>query len=139
MSKKRVLMIDNDRFTLSVLHRLVSGMGHEPMIGTTAEAAETLLKSRPPDVIIYNRDLDAEWGYSIIDQLRRCGDAPPIPVILLTQTSGRYGPRITEHGDVTVCFQKPIAIEPFVALFLTLTDSRPVLERPSRHDGISCC
>jgi DNA-binding response OmpR family regulator len=122
MSKKRVLMIDNDRFSLAVLHRLVTELGYEPMIGSTAEAAETLLEGRNPDVIIYNQDLDAEWGFSFLDHLRLSGDKAAVPVILLTQGAGRFGPRVAEGSNAAVCFQKPIAIEPFIALFRELLD-----------------
>ena len=123
MSKKRVLMIDNDRFSLAVLHRLVTELGYEPMIGSTAEAAETLLEGRNPDVIVYNQDLDAEWGFSFLDHLRRAGEKSDVPVILLTQAAGRFGPRVAEASNATVCFQKPIAIEPFVALFRELIEN----------------
>ena len=122
MSKKRILMIDNDRFSLSVLHRLVTELGYEPLIGATAEAAETLLDGGHADVIVYNQDLDAEWGYSLLDHVRRTEETASVPVILLTQASGRFGPRVAEANNATVCFQKPIAIEPFVALFRQLIE-----------------
>ena len=138
MSKKRVLMIDNDRFSLSVLHRLVSEMGYEPLIGSTAEAADTLLRAKVPDIVIYNQDLEAEWGCSLLDRLRRQDGGRDIPVVLLTQMSSRFAPRVAAN-DATVCFQKPIAIEPFIALFRELLEDSP---HPGGHDfedRISCC
>jgi len=35
----------------------------------------------------------------------------------LSQTSARFAPRIEDVADDTKCFQKPIAIEPFVEHF----------------------
>ena len=125
MSKKIVLMIDNDRFSLSVLYRLLHEMGYEPMIGSTADAARTLLEARDPDVVIYNQDLEAEWGCSFLDTLRTSKATASIPVILLSQAAGRFGPRVAETLDATFCFQKPIAIEPFVALFWDLIERQP--------------
>lgn len=46
MDNKHVLMIDNDRFSLSVLHRLVMELGYEPFIGCTADAAKSLVETK---------------------------------------------------------------------------------------------
>ena len=122
MKSKRVLVIDNDRFSLSVLYRLVSDLGCEPILCSTAEAARTLLFADNAGVVIYNQDLDAEWGFSVVDNLRAYENTADLPVILLSQTNSRYGPRVEEDDNATVCFQKPIAIEPFVSHFRDLID-----------------
>ena len=59
-TRKKVLLIDNDRFSLSVLQRLVDDLGYEALIGTTAEAASTLLETQSIEVIVFNQDLEAE-------------------------------------------------------------------------------
>lgn len=125
MSKKRVAMIDNDPFSLAVLHRLLTDLGYEPLVGSTPEATETLLLGQPPDAIVYNQDLDAEWGVSLVDRLRRSPITENIPVILLTQTTKRYDSRIEGADGAMIRFRKPIAIEPFVALFRSLVEGRP--------------
>lgn len=130
MHSKRVLMIDNDHFSLSVLHRLLSEMGFNPLIGSTADAAQTLLDGEPADLIVYNRDLESEWGFSMLEQLRRSQATADVPVILLSQSVERFAPRIEEMDEYTVCFQKPIAIEQFVSLFLELVkDDSPAAVR----------
>jgi len=58
--KKKVLLIDNDRFSLSVLQRLVDDPGYEALIGTTAEATSTLRETQSIEVIVFNQDLEAE-------------------------------------------------------------------------------
>ena len=95
MERKQVLLIDNDRFSLSVLQRLVDDLGYEPLIGSTLDAAQNLMETQK----VTTSD---------------------IPVILLSQSSVRFSPRIENNDDNTVCFQKPIAIEPFVRHFRTL-------------------
>lgn len=119
---KRVLLIDNDRFSLSVLQRLVTDLGFEPLIGSTAEAAGNLLETQTVEVIVFNQDLEAEWGLSLSDQLRAAGVTSSIPVILLSQASVRFSPRMENTEDDRVCFQKPIAIEPFVQHFRSLVN-----------------
>lgn len=120
--RKRVLLIDNDRFSLSVLKRLVDDLGYEPLIGSTVEAARTLLETQTIEVIVFNHDLEAEWGLSLADQMRAAGATTDIPVILLSQASVRFSPRMENTDDDLVCFQKPIAIEPFVQHFRSLID-----------------
>lgn len=68
-------------------------------------------------VIAFNQDLEAEWGLSFLDFLKTHENTADIPVILLSQTSARFAPRIEDVADDTKCFQKPIAIEPFVEHF----------------------
>lgn len=122
MHSKRVLIIDNDQFSLSVLHRLLSEMEYNPLIGSTADAARTLLDGEPADLIVYNRDLESEWGFSMLRRLLRSNETADVPVILLSQSVERFAPRIEQADEYTVCFQKPIAIEPFVSLFLELVN-----------------
>ena len=120
MARKQVLLIDNDRFSLSVLQRLVDDLGYEPLIGSTAEAAQNLLSTQKIEVIVFNQDLEAEWGLSLFDKVRTGGTTSRIPVILLSQSSVRFSPRMENTDENTVCFQKPIAIEPFVQHFRAL-------------------
>lgn len=120
MARKQVLLIDNDRFSLSVLRRLVDDLGYQPLIGTTPDATQNLLETQSIAVIVFNRDLEAEWGLSLFDRFRSSGSASEIPVILLSQSAVRFSPRMESNDDNTVCFQKPIAIEPFVQHFRTL-------------------
>jgi DNA-binding response OmpR family regulator len=120
MARKQVLLIDNDRFSLSVLQRLVDDLGYEPLIGSTAEAALNLLKTQSVEIIVLNQDLEAEWGLSLFDKVRTGGTTSRIPVILLSQSSVRFSPRMENTDENTVCFQKPIAIEPFVQHFRAL-------------------
>jgi PleD family two-component response regulator len=93
-TRKKVLLIDNDRFSLSVLQRLVDDLGYEPLIGTTAEAASTLLETQSVEVIVFNQDLEAEWGLSLVDQLPSAGATDSVPLILLSQASVRFSPRM---------------------------------------------
>ena len=120
MERKQVLLIDNDRFSLSVLQRLVDDLGYEPLIGSTLDTAQNLMETQKVRVIVLNQDLEAEWGLSLFERLRSNVTTSDIPVILLSQSSVRFSPRIENNDDNTVCFQKPIAIEPFVRHFRTL-------------------
>lgn len=90
-TRKKVLLIDNDRFSLSVLQRLVDDLGYEPLIGT---AASTLLETQSVEVIVFNQDLEAEWGLSLVDQLPSAGATDSVPLILLSQASVRFSPRM---------------------------------------------
>jgi DNA-binding response OmpR family regulator len=120
MARKQVLLIDNDRFSLSVLQRLVDDLGYEPLIGSTLDAAQNILDTQSIEVIVFNQDLEAEWGLSLFDRLRAGSATADTPVILLSQSAVRFSPRMESTDDNTVCFQKPIAIEPFVQHFRTL-------------------
>ena len=124
MSRKRILLIDNDQFSLSVLYRLVTELGYEPLIASTFDAAETLIEGQEPDVVVYNQDLESEWGVSVLDRLRKSSNTSSLPLVLLSQSASRYAPRVADTGESTYCFQKPIAIEPFIDLVKELAGDR---------------
>lgn len=124
MSRKRILLIDNDQFSLSVLYRLVTELGYEPLIASTFDAAETLIEGQTLDIVIYNQDLESEWGVSVLDRLRRSSTTGSLPLVLLSQSASRYAPRVADNGESTYCFQKPIAIEPFIDLVKELAGDR---------------
>ena len=124
--RKQVLLIDNDRFSLSVLQRLVDDLGYKPLIGSTLDASRNLLETQTIQVIVFNQDLEAEWGLSLADQMLIAGASTNIPVILLSQASARFSPRMQNTEGDLVCFQKPIAIEPFVQHFHSLINDAVV-------------
>lgn len=76
-------------------------------------------------MIVFNQDLEAQWGMSFLDFLKSRENTADIPVILLSQTSARFSPRIEEAENDTKCFQKPIAIDPFVEFFQKLIGETP--------------
>ena len=123
MDKQHVLMIDDDRYSLSVLHQLVSELGYKTLFASTSDAARNMLASNSIKVIVFNQDLEATWGVSSRDLLRGNENNADTPVILISQASARYSPRVESSEDDTICFQKPIAIEPFVEYFRILTEN----------------
>lgn len=131
MARKQVLLIDNDRFSLSVLQRLVDDLGYQALIGSTPDAAQNMLDTQSIEVIVFNQDLEAEWGLSLFERFRTASATSETPVILLSQSAVRFSPRIANTEDNTVCFQKPIAIEPFVQHF------RSLMENTAIHPGSS--
>jgi PleD family two-component response regulator len=92
-------------------------MAHYMGARHTAEAAQNLLYTQSIEMIVLNQDLEAEWGLSLHDLLRTDARTSDIPVILLSQSDGRFSPRLASKDNRMVCFQKPIAIEPFVQHF----------------------
>ena len=50
------------------------------MIGSTVEAARILLEAQTVKVIVFNQDLEVEWGLLLADQLLAAGASAGIPV-----------------------------------------------------------
>ena len=136
MVRKQVLLIDNDRFSLSVLQRLVDDLGYEPLIGSSAEATQNLLDTQSIEVIVFNQDLEAEWGMTLFENLRANCATANIPIILLSQSAVRFSPRMESNADNTVCFQKPIAIEPFVQHFRALIGEAGIQPEPATQSAL---
>jgi hypothetical protein len=100
----------------------IDGRCRQEPAGNTIRQGDRI---QPLKVIVFNQDSEAEWGLSFLDFLKNPENTVNIPVILLSQKGARFSSRIEEADNDTECFQKSIAIEPFVEYFRQITGESP--------------
>ncbi|MHC4884412.1 MAG: response regulator transcription factor [Planctomycetota bacterium] len=103
-----VLVVEDDRDANQLLQTLVLQMGHDPIAGTTAEAALALVGDQAPSLAIIDILLPGAHGVSLAWQLKRRWRNLPIIVV-----SGNL--QLWEADDiydcgVTVLLEKPYDI-----------------------------
>ena len=77
----RVLVVDDNPDILKLLEILLEGEGYVVNCSLTAEKAEELARSLPPDLAIVDVGLPEMGGYELVRRLRRFSD---VPIIFLT-------------------------------------------------------
>lgn len=108
----RVLIVDDDRFMLSLIKTILQSLGFKDIIDVTDAAdAFKAIKQLIPDLIITDWEMSPLDGLDLIRMIRKAGDSPNnfIPIILLTAHTEVK--RITEARDAGVneVVAKPIS------------------------------
>jgi len=77
-----ILAIDDETPILELLQEYLKGQGYRVSVAATAVAAQRVVDSDPPHLILSDLQLEETDGLHLIEQLR--AQLPNVPVILLT-------------------------------------------------------
>jgi CheY-like chemotaxis protein len=80
----RILFIDDDPLTLETLKRSAEIFGHEAVLASSGEQAQTLLGDQPPDLILTDMMLPDIDGLTLVKDFKRNPAAADIPVVMLS-------------------------------------------------------
>lgn len=84
MSKKRILIVEDDNFVAEVYSTKLLEMGHEVKIAKNGEEGLAMLKEGAPDLILLDIMMPVMGGIEMLEELKKNGEWKNIPVILLT-------------------------------------------------------
>jgi DNA-binding NtrC family response regulator len=82
LASKRILLVDDDPVIRSVLHRLVTSLGHTALQATNGEHAIALMRTERVDLCITDLRMPGADGFAVLDAARR--KQPPVAVVVLT-------------------------------------------------------
>jgi len=85
--RSRILVVDDDRITLSLVEKILTRAGYEFEGFASAEAALIYLKDRNVDIVLSDIMLDGMDGIEFCAQLRGQARHEDIPIICFTGTS----------------------------------------------------
>ena len=84
MSKKRVLVIDDDLMTLEFLETLLKKKGYEAICAIGADECMKKLKEVKPDIILLDIMMPKKSGWDVLEALKLNANTKNIPVIIIT-------------------------------------------------------
>jgi len=84
MRKEKILIVDDEKDTLSVLNKRLSMVGFSVIEARTGEDAIRLAKSEHPDLIILDVLMPGMYGGEIAARLKEEPELKDIPVIFLS-------------------------------------------------------
>ena len=84
MSKKKILIVEDDNFVAEVYSTKLLEMGHEVQIAQNGEEGLSLVEKEKPDLILLDIIMPVMGGIEMLEDLRRKEEWANIPVILLT-------------------------------------------------------
>ncbi|MDI6777600.1 MAG: response regulator [Patescibacteria group bacterium] len=84
MSKKKVLIVEDDNFVAEVYSTKLLEMGHEIQIAQNGEEGLSLVEKGKPDLILLDIIMPVMGGIEMLEELKKNEEWKNIPVILLT-------------------------------------------------------
>ena len=84
MSKKKILIVEDDNFVAEVYSTKLLEMGHEVTIAQNGEEGLNALKENEPDLILLDIIMPVMGGIEMLQELKKNEKWKNIPVILLT-------------------------------------------------------
>jgi len=84
MSKKKILIVEDDNFVAEVYSTKLLEMGHEVIIAQNGEEGLNALEENIPDLILLDIIMPVMGGIEMLEELKKKEEWKKIPVILLT-------------------------------------------------------
>ncbi len=88
MSKKRILLIDDDPTVAKIIEPFLVNHGYDLMIASDGEVAVDMVKQQRPDLIILDVQMPRMNGYTFILELKKIAGCEHLPIIVLTAKDG---------------------------------------------------
>ncbi len=85
-AKLRLLIVDDDADSLTVLEEMLIGLGHEVLRAADGAAALALALELPPDVVVSDLQMNGMGGIELMTRLRK--QDRQLPVIVITGFAG---------------------------------------------------
>ena len=84
MSKKKVLIVEDDNFVAEVYSTKLLEMGHEVQIAQNGEEGLKMVSEGKPDLVLLDIIMPVMGGIEMLGELKKKDEWKQIPVILLT-------------------------------------------------------
>ena len=82
MTKKRVLVIDDDPHILELIQIILEDEGHQVSTLPSGDRAVEVVRDSPPDLVLLDIVMRTHHGMEVLAELRQA--APTVPVVLLS-------------------------------------------------------
>ncbi len=127
-SRKKILIVDDDKKLTEIVERYFSQYEFEPIILNDGNNIETIIKERKPDVILLDVMLPDINGFDILRKIQKEFD---IPIIMLTAKGDEVDKVIGLELGADDYITKPFSIRELIARI------RSVLRRASSYNNDS--
>ena len=104
----KLLLVDDDRFILNALTKLLAAQGYHCSTAVTSDEAWRLIESEPFDLILLDVMLPSLSGFQVARQLKFDITTQHIPIVMLTARSDAQSMMAGIERGADVYLTKPI-------------------------------
>ena len=108
MTKKKILIVDDDEDISKGLRILFRAHGYIPVVASDAVSAISQAKNESPDVILLDLGLPAGDGYIVMERLSNIESLALTPIIVLTAREEESHKKLALQAGAKAFFQKPV-------------------------------
>lgn len=108
MTKQKIVIVEDDRWTASQYQRVLTREGYEAHIAQHAIAAIDVIDDVRPDVIFLDMLLAGSTGIALLNELQSHADLAKIPVVAITNVADRLRAADLEHYGVKALLDKAV-------------------------------
>lgn len=134
--RRRLLIIDDDAGVQKMLRILLEYEHFEVMVANDGQAALGYLDCRPPDLILLDLMMPHMDGRAFVQELKRRGLRPALPVIVLT--ANIYARPLIDLMEVDGWLLKPFHLSDLLLKIREILavdkEGEPVRQTPSREE-----
>ena len=109
MSKSTILIVDDDRLSLTLLHKLVSKLNYKVVLAEDGAKALEILKNEAVDGVIADYEMPGINGLELLKKVKE--QFPSLPFILVTAYSNLAVIREAWYCGAFDFFQKPVFVD----------------------------
>ena len=88
MSRKRVLVADDEPSIVTALEFLLSREGYEVQVARNGEEALRLVESAPPDLVLLDVMMPLKSGHEVCQRIRSRPEWRDVKIVMLTAKGG---------------------------------------------------
>ena len=107
MSKKKILMVDDDKDLLRGIAIRLKANGYDTVVATDGIMAISVAKKEEPDLIILDIGLPAGNGFAVMERLKDLLSVAFIPIIVLSARDPAVWRDRALDAGARAFFQKP--------------------------------
>jgi DNA-binding response OmpR family regulator len=109
MSKRKILVVDDEPMILNMLDDAFSKVGYSVFLATNADEAFEILKQESIPLMFIDIGLEAMNGFELCENIRKGN--PKAIIYALTGNAGLFGPQEMLEAGFDDYFAKPISLK----------------------------
>jgi CheY-like chemotaxis protein len=109
-SKKRILLVDDDREIVESMRAALEASGYETLVARDGNQGLALAERESPDLVILDMMMPKRSGFLVLEKLRRTHSVPT-RIIMITANEGSRHKAYAEMLGVDDYLRKPFAMD----------------------------
>ena len=108
--KKKILVVDDDRLTVTLVSKALEEMGFEVLVAGDGQEALAIIKGTMVDLIVLDMMMPKMDGIKTCGLIKADRRYRNIPVIMFTDSADDFGKKICEQVGANDFCNKPLGI-----------------------------
>lgn len=129
MSKKTILIVDDDKDQLRGLGLRIRASGYKVLVASDCVQTVSIARKSEPDLILLDIGLPAGDGYLVMERLQALNLSPMIPIIVVSAEDETVHRQRALEAGADAFFQKPVDNDELMAAIrVALGEEEPVTQ-----------